>query len=297
MEKITPQLLVQWFLKDFIKIVIIGLTFAVASVFLALSLPNEYSVKAKVVSNLSDAKSLSGNLSGLGGLASLAGVSIGGGSSLTPEVLTEMLNSSSFLASFIRQYQLEKEVMAAIEFIPSKNQFKYDEKLLDVSTGKWIREFEYPQKQDPSDAELVEKFKESFSAEFDRKSKIIMINFTSLSPSFSKKVSDNVIYHFNQYMKNKDIEESETSIKYLQGELELAKFHEVKQALQQVMEEQLKKLSLANTRDEYALRFVQYPIEPTKKSGPKRALICVAVTVGGTMLSILLLWSIRIFRA
>ena len=295
MLSITPRLIFEWFLKDIWKIILISILFAVIAVFYALSIPNQYSSSAKVSSNLSDSKSMGGALSSLGGLASLAGVSLGGGS-MSPEVLKEMLNSSSFLASYIKHAAIEKEIMAAKTFESTTVEFTYDKKVYDIEKNKWVRDFKFPQTAIPSEIELVEKFKDSYSVNYDRKTKLISLSYNSLSPFFSKSVLDNLVLYFNTYMRDKDLLDSQSSIKYLKSELKIAKYNEVSLALQQILEEQYKKLALAKTREEYALRFIESPMVAAKKSSPKRALICLAITVIGTLCSILLLWSIRIFR-
>ena len=296
MLTVTPRLIFDWFLKDIWKIVFISIFFAVISILYALSIPNKYSSSAKVSSNLSDSKSMGGALSSLGGLASLAGVSLGGGG-MSPEVLKEMLNSPSFLASFIRYSSIEKEVMASEAYDSTIDEFSYNEKIFDIRENKWVRNFKFPQELAPSDAELVEKFKESFSVNYDRKTKLISLNLSSLSPYFSKKILDSLVLYFNTYMREKDLLDSELSIKYLKSELKKSKYNEVSYALQQILEEQYKKLALAKTREEYALRYIESPMVAAKKSAPRRALICLAITIIGSSFSILLLWSVRVFRS
>lgn len=295
MLTITPRLIFKWLLKDIWKIIFISIIFAAISVFYALSIPNEYSSSVKVSSNLSDSKSMGGALSSLGGLASLAGVSLGGGS-MSPEVLKEMISSASFLASFIRFSSIEKEIMASESYDSVNDKFIYNVKIYDIKNNQWVRDFKFPQQLAPSDIELVEKFKEFYSVNYDRKTEIISLNFSSFSPYFSRNVLNDLVLYFNSYMKNKDLIDSESSIKYLKSELKKSKYNEVSYALQQILEEQYKKLALAQTREDYALRYIDKPMVSANKSAPKRALICVAITVLGTFFSILLLWSIRIFR-
>ena len=64
-----------------VKIVAITAVFAVASVIYALSVPNQYKATALLAPAQQDSGGISGALGQLGGLASLAGVSIGGGDS------------------------------------------------------------------------------------------------------------------------------------------------------------------------------------------------------------------------
>ena len=295
MSPITPKLIVEWFIKDIWKIIIIFILFASISVYYALSIPNIYSSKAVVSSNLSDSKSMGGSLAKLGGLASLAGVSLGGGG-MSPEVIKEMVSSNSFIASFVRAYKLEAYLMAAEKYDASSNTFLFNNTIYDNNEKKWTRAYKFPLTQEPNDAELAIKFKELFSVSFARKTKLITLNFKSLSPEFSKTVLEDLIFHFNEYMRKGDIETSQSSIGYLEQQLATTQYNEVKLALQQIMEEQFKKLAIANTRKEYALRVIEAPLLAANKSEPKRAVICAVITFAGTLLSILLLWSVRIMR-
>lgn len=296
MNKISLQILLGWFVKDFFKIILIGGVVGVCSVIYALSLPNQYSAKTVVASNLSDAKSMGGALSSLGGLASMAGISIGGGSAMSPEVLYETVTSRSFLASFIRKQKLEPIIMAAVDFNPTSDEFVYDEKIYNKKDETWVRDYIYPQTLEPNDFELVEKFNKSFSATYARKTKLITLKYQSFSPKFSKQVVEELVKFFNTYIRNRDLEESNSSIKYLETELADSKYKEVKLALQQVMEEQFKKLALAKTREEYAFQVIEAPLLAAKKSEPKRAIICVIGTFGGTLLTVLIWWSVRAYR-
>jgi uncharacterized protein involved in exopolysaccharide biosynthesis len=296
MNLVTPRLLIDWLIKDFVKIVLISLLFAVISVYYALSIPNVYTSSSRVSSNLSESGGMGGALANLGGIASLAGFSLGGGEA-SPEVLKESLTSGSFLAFFIRAQKIESHIMAATFYDPDKDLYTYDDKIYNDESDKWVREFKFPQKLEPSDSELVEKFKENYTVNYNRKTKLIALTYTSLSPTFSQTILIELIDAFNHYMRDKDISDSLLSIKYLTQQLEIAKYNEVKTAIQQIMEEQYKKLALAKTREDYALRYIEEPMSADKKSGPKRGIICLTITFLGTFFSVTSWWTVRIFRS
>ena len=87
------------------KKLIIGITaiFALVSVFYALSIPNQYRATALVSPAQGSGGGLSGALGQLGGLASLAGVSIGGGESSEAQVAQEIMRSRGFIEEFISE--------------------------------------------------------------------------------------------------------------------------------------------------------------------------------------------------
>ena len=73
-----------------IKIIVITAIFAVGSVIYALSVPNQYKTTTLLAPAQSDGGGLSSALGQLGGLASLAGVSIGGGESSEFQIAQEL---------------------------------------------------------------------------------------------------------------------------------------------------------------------------------------------------------------
>ena len=109
------------------KIKIIGITavFAVVSVIYALSVPNQYKASALLAPAQQQSGGLSGALGQLGGLASLAGVSIGGGESSEAQVAQEIMKSWSFIEGFIADNDLAVEVYAAEGWSRESNQLKF----------------------------------------------------------------------------------------------------------------------------------------------------------------------------
>jgi len=63
-------------------------------------------------------------------------------------------------------------------------------------------------------------------------------------------------------MRRRAIEEAETSLRYLNRELEKAKSVEVQQAIYRLIETQVKKIMLANVREEYAMRVIDPAFVP-----------------------------------
>lgn len=293
MNNLSLKNILNLILLDKIKIIIGFFIFAIVAVAYSLSLPNIYTARVVVSSNINES---SGGLSGsLGGLASMAGISLGGGE-MSPEVVKEALASNSFLGEFVQEIKLAEVLFAATNFDSGENKFNYDDSIFNKETGEWVRKFKYPKTQKPSTEEMAVKFKESLTFSFDRKTKLINITFSSLSPKLSKSVLDLLITSFNEHMKEKDQLDAQKTIDYLKGKLNEEKVLEVRLALQQLFEEQLKKLAFTETKAEYALRVLDKPLIPSNKSEPKRAVICVAISVFGTLLLVFILLSFRVYR-
>ena len=95
------------------KIIAITAVFAFVSVIYALLVPNQYKAIALLAPAQSSGGGLSGALGQLGGLASLAGVSIGGGESSEAQIAQEIMKSWNFIEGFIKENDLAVEVFAA----------------------------------------------------------------------------------------------------------------------------------------------------------------------------------------
>ena len=74
--------------------------FAVASIIYALSVPNQYKAMALLAPAKSDGGGLSGALGQMGGLASLAGISLGGGESGEAQIAQEIMKSWSYIEEY-----------------------------------------------------------------------------------------------------------------------------------------------------------------------------------------------------
>ena len=144
-----------------IKIMAITAVFAVASVVYALSVPNQYKATALLAPAQSSGGGLSGALGQLGGLASLAGVSIGVGESSEAQIAQEIMKSWSFIDGFITDNDLAVEVFAAEGWSKGSNKLKINDDNYDVEKNEWlIEDDDTGELRPPSSWELFEEFSE-----------------------------------------------------------------------------------------------------------------------------------------
>jgi uncharacterized protein involved in exopolysaccharide biosynthesis len=261
---------------------------AAISIFYALGLKNVY--KSEVLLASSGHQQGSSMLSGqLGGLAALAGVNIGGSSSIDKTTLAiETIKSRHFISKFIEKHDILVELMAIEHWDPSSNTLIVDESLYDSVSEKWVREVSFPKRVEPSSQESYKEFIKAFNASKDAKTGMITLSFKHYSPYFSKQILDWIVFDINEEMKIKDIEESERSISYLEKQISKTNISEVKSTLSSLIEEQTKTLMLANTRSEYMFKIVDPAIVAEEKFEPKRALIVTVAIIFGGLLAILI---------
>ena len=159
-----------------IKIVAITAIFAIVSVIYALSIPNQYKATALLSSADSSGGGLSGALGQLGGLASLAGVSLGGGASSEGQIAQEIMQSWSFIEGFIDNNNL------AVGLAATDGWDKATNKLL-INTAAYDPESEKLLSGDgmPSSWELYQSFLGRLSVSEDKKSGLL--GFTGIKES------------------------------------------------------------------------------------------------------------------
>jgi len=281
-------------------IVAITSVFAVASVLYALSLPNEYkSTVLLAPASQSGAGGLSKLAGQFGGLASLAGINLGGGGAEDKTVVAmEIMKTWGFLETFIKDNHIEVEVFAAEGWNRSTNQLVIDSELYDVENKKWVRDFDANkgQKAEPSSWELFEKFKNRVSVSQDKTTGLISLYVEYFSPEIAKQWTDKLVKAINAHIQKQDREEATRSIDYLKDKIKETNIADMQSVFYQLIEEQTKTLMLAEVSDEYVFKTLSPSKVAEEKAKPKRALIAILGFMLGGMLSVLFVL-IRYFKA
>ncbi|MGE6810755.1 MULTISPECIES: Wzz/FepE/Etk N-terminal domain-containing protein [Pseudoalteromonas] len=273
------------------KWLIIAITalFAVASVVYAINQPNIYKSEALLAPAEQEG---SGGLAGLagqfGGLASLAGVNLGGGSSNKAQLAIEVLKSRQFTSDFIQKHNILPDLMAAKTWDMQTNTVVYDSEMYDAQNNKWLREVEAPFKPEPSMQEAFKVFSKIISASTDKESGMVTVSVEHVSPSVAQQWVSWLIEDINKSMKERDVLEAVKSTDFLTQQLEQTKIADIRAVLYKLVEEQTKTIMFAKVRDEYVFKTIDAALVPEEKFKPKRALICVLGVLLGGMLSVMI---------
>ncbi|WP_076922953.1 Wzz/FepE/Etk N-terminal domain-containing protein [Pseudoalteromonas sp. SK20] len=272
------------------KWLIIAITalFAVASVVYAINQPNIYKSEALLAPAEQEG---SGGLAGLagqfGGLASLAGVNLGGGSSNKAQLAIEVLKSRQFTSDFIQKHNILPDLMAAESWNMQTNTVVYNSEIYDAQNNKWVREVKAPFKPKPSMQEAYKEFSKIISASTDKESGMVKIVIEHVSPYVAQQWVDWLIKDINATMKQRDVQEAIKSTDFLTQQLEQTKIADIRAVLYKLVEEQTKTIMFAKVRDEYVFKTIDAALVPEEKFKPKRALIAILGTMLGGMLSVM----------
>ena len=271
-----------------VKIIAITAVFAVASVIYALSVPNQYKASALLAPAQQESGGLSGALGQLGGLASLAGVSIGGGESSESQIAQEIMKSWSFVEGFIADNDLAVEVYAAEGWSWVSNQLKIDNDVYEIETKSWLVEDAHTGKEGPPTSwQLFEAFSDKLSVSEDKKSGLVSVSIEYYSPQIAKQWLDLYISAINKHMQARQVEKVSNNISYLEAQIGKTSIAEMREVFYTIIEEQTKNKMVAEASPDYAFVAVSPSMVPEEKSQPKRALICILGTLLGGMLSVL----------
>jgi len=273
------------------KILIVAITaaFAIGSVLYALSISNQYKATALLAPAQADGGGLSSALGQLGGLASLAGVSIGGGESNESQIAQEIMKSWSFVESFIEDNNLEAEVYAAEGWSKSSGELKINDDVYDVDAQAWLLEDEETgEPRLPTSWELFERFNAMTSVSQDKSSGLVSVSIEYYSPFIAKEWLDLYIAAINEHMQARQVIKVSRNISYLEAQISKTSISEMREVFFTIIEEQTKNKMVAEASPDYVFVAVSPSMVPEQKSQPKRALICVLGTLLGGMLGVLI---------
>ena len=268
------------------KILIIFLTsiFAVSTVFYTLSLQNLY--KSETIAAIFS-ESGSSLQSQYGGIAAIAGISLPSSSGLDKGALIQKtITSRDFVQHLISiDEDFLPNLMAIKEYKKSSKVIILDEEIYRSSDKTWVRP--------PVNGNVIPSFLEahraylnviSFSQE--KISRVISISVEHQSPEFAHNLLLLMLKELNNVIKNNDLKEAESSIEYLNNQLNQISQADLRKSVNTLIEAQLKKLMLTNVKEYYILQPLDLPFIPEEKSNPPRALICIIGTIFGFILTI-----------
>jgi uncharacterized protein involved in exopolysaccharide biosynthesis len=284
-----------WRLKWFVVTVLV--VTAAVSAYVALQMPNIYRTTVVLAPATEKKAGLGGLGSQLGGLASIAGVNLSasGGIDKT-DLAIELLKSRRFLSQFITEHQLLIPIMAAKNWDLNTGTFIYDEDIYDTKNKLWVRAAIPPRKPEPSFEEAAGELNGLMEISKDKVTGMVRISLEHLSPEFVQLWMQQLVIAVNNNIRQRDIQEAQSSLTYLSEQLKDAKVAEIRNSLAQLIEEQTKTLMMANIREEYVLKVVDPAFLPDEKVKPRRSMV-VLMSMFSMGLILMMVCYVRILLA
>lgn len=196
-----------------------------------------------------------------GGLASLAGVSLGGGGDKSQAIAT--LNSRALTDRYIQDQNL-LPVLFSNRWDADKKTFKPDH------FGKL-----------PSQWDGNKLFsKEIRSIAEDKKTGLVTLSIEWKDPQQAAQWANDLVKLTNSTLRDRAIADSTRNLDYLNQQLEKTSVVELRQAIYRLLETEVKNIMVAKGSEEYAFKVIDPAVVPQDKSKPKRGLF---ILVGGLL--------------
>ncbi|GHF80968.1 Wzz/FepE/Etk N-terminal domain-containing protein [Thalassotalea marina] len=288
------------FLKDVVRfkwlVITITALFTLGSAILAINTAEEYKAEVMLMPvNEEQASGLGAMAGQLGGIASLAGLNVGGGANEKVALALALIDDWSFADEFIRKHNLKVYLYAVVGWNKASNELIYDDSVFDNQTMTW--KMNDGVSEEPSDWLIFNELKERVILRQQKNSPIITASLDYYSPELAAKWLDDLLMAINKKIQANDMQDSKNNIDYLSEKVDSTNISEMRTVFYQLLQEQMKKLMLAEVREEYILKKVGLVKTPESKFKPRRALIVVMGFFCGFMLSLVLLSFRPIFFA
>ena len=251
------------------------------AIYYASTLPTIY--KAEVLMIPASGGGGGGLSNRLGGLADMAGVSLGGSSASVGakgEQALARLKTRNFLTKHIKERNLKPILFA----------------------DRWSQQGKLWIDGEPSNREVSELLLGMITTSMDPRDKAGLVTTLSLeweNPHNPNKIADianDLVSSMNHHAKRRAILEARDSISFLEKELEQTSILNSQTILYSLIEQQMQKIMLANIRDEFIFKVIDSAIVP-KHAETKPVLMIVFVGIMlGVFLSFLFSISLNYFK-
>lgn len=277
----------------FISVLICG----AITVFYTLTLPNKYKSESTLQINTQGQDNLASSLgSQLGGLASVAGINLGSTNDNFSNVVLETITSRGFLIDLFKKINVKEKLYGIEKWDKITNKDIWNKDIYNPDSKKWTRKVSDDEKQEPTYLQTYDKFLKILNVKQDASTGLVNISIEFVDPNIAKFWLESIINEVNTILRAKEIEERERSIEYLNKKVVSIDNSEIKKIFYSLIEEQTKKMFLAQVQQQFALKIIDPPFVPEKKSSPKRATICILVTGLSLIFSILIVLISYYFR-
>ena len=263
--------------------------FVLFSINYSLKLTNIYSAETLLAP--SSTGDMSSNLSQYANLAARAGINLRRSSSgmSDKDLALSLLKSKGLLQRLIDKHDILPDLIAAEDWNLTSNTIKYNTDIYDDNKNVWVRNVKPPFKLIPSTQEAYRTFNSAISVSEDKSTGVISLKVDHLSPVIAYQWSLIIIKEVNEYVADMRIKEAQLSIDYLNGQIVITPYPELRSLFYQLIQQHTQSMMLAKVRPEYALITLDAPLIPEKKSAPNRKYIVIVSTLLGGLLGTLII--------
>jgi uncharacterized protein involved in exopolysaccharide biosynthesis len=203
----------------------------------------------------------------LSGLASIAGISVGGQGNSTRDAALATLESYKIAADFLSGEGLEGKVVEA-----------HSKRDLLALLGRKPRITTW---------EAVRDFREHMSVSQDKDTSLVHVSVEWYDPVSASTWANRLVALTDSRLRALALENARARLDYLQREMEKTTVLSIQQLIASMMEDDLKTLATAGADRNYAFNVIDPAVPADKPTRPKRFLIIVAFAFAGLVIGVL----------
>ncbi len=272
------------------KIIFLSILITSLAVVYALTKPNTYASNTILILKEQSKPSLGGAAAGL---ASLAGISLGGGGS--------GIDVASLFKNLVNDYAFNRTVIARYNLVQKLSDEALEEKRVYVLNGREMRKdissfFASKEKEEKNQEELIfetfKKLKTIISTSTDKESGAITLTASLEDRFLAKELVTIYLKEMSNYIKKLDLKETDRQMQYYENELENTSSLELKKNLVDLISKLVQKKVLSQAGEFYMVKQLTKPeVAYIKdKTKPKRALIIIVAFITSLILGIFMVF-------
>jgi uncharacterized protein involved in exopolysaccharide biosynthesis len=275
--------------KHFFKIVLFSIAVTLASLFYVLTIPNSYKSETILVAQ-EQAKVSSG---GLGALAGLAGIDLGGASGMSAsDSIQSIVKDYNFNMTLIKKYKLDEKLLTKID--TSNFVFPFGLKIFEDKVFDKTKVI-----QEEIDFNTYKVLQNIISVSADKKSSAITLSAEYHDRYLAKEIVDIYLKESMEYLRKSEMLEINQKIKYYNEEISNTADIELKKQLSGLVSSLIQKKVLAKASEFYIVKKItDSRIAYIKeKSKPKRSIILIVSLITSIILGIFGVFFLEFIRS
>jgi len=278
--------------KIIVRVVIIIVSM---TLLYALKSPNIY--KSEVVL-IPTAEASGPSLGGLGGLAAMAGVSVAGGGSMTPDIaFSSLLNNYEFMKKFVEKNKIvehysdvnvDENYVFALGFRGIYDLFRSE------PSDDDLEDIPYDEKA----YKIIEALQKNFSISSDKKTALITVSYMDSDRMYPPQMINTFLRDASKYLVDNNLRIINTKLLYFEKEMRKAEGFELRQSLSTMISKILQDKVMIQSKVYYQCDVLTEPSVAyiKDKTKPKRGLILVVAFVTSIILGIFLVFFLEFIR-
>ena len=223
-------------------------------------------------------------------MAALAGINLNNDAGDELGVALAVLRSKILVNKLMDYESFLPDLMAAQRWDPEDNRIIYDQDIYDLAKKNWVRNTSFPFKPRPSSQEAFIEFSKQVTFNYDTTDNILTLSVEHISPYVAYQWSKWITKEVNAIVANFRIKEAEGSIEYLNNQVKVTPYAELRIMFYELIKESTQSMMLAKVNPEYVLTTIDPPLIPELKSKPNRLLMVILGALMGSILSVLILF-------